>query len=443
MENSKQVESKNKTMVIATVAVLAVVIIALLIYRSISSTSATRDEHSASWLMLGYDAARTNYNISDDLSPSLKKKKVLKIGSGLSKENAATVFAADKDHLYVLYYPRNAEKQAQGSKVCAYDLKSGKKAWEFAESLLGVGAVDENKLYCVSGDPQRVFALNLSNGKKAWETTLVDKVSAKRVYAAVVRKDFVYVIADDAKLYAIDAATGKKKWTYSETRLVGSPAVAGGLVYGLTEDTRIVALDAATGSKQWMVGAPDWKTLLNPAVGDGKIFLVDRNRKDATDTLVALDAKTGKFSWNYKIAKNVIVNGLCVGEENVYVALGEFTKAKENSKSEGEIVAISPEKGKKVWNKEIWGMPGYLVGAGDTIYVSSTKIWRDVAGDLKAEGGKTLALSMKNGKLIEDYEIVTDDQDNEMTFMQPPILISNGSLYAQNVVDNTVHQFGK
>ncbi len=443
MENNEQTGSRNWTLVIVVIAVVAIIIAALLVYRSVSPSSVVRDENSTSWLMLGYDGARTNYNGSSDLSRSLEKKKVLKIGSDLPEETAVSVFAADDKNLYVLYYPRSADMEKQESRVCAYNLKSGTKDWEFSESLLGVGAVDDSRLYCVSGDPQRVFALDLSNGKKVWQTKLVDKVNTKRVYTPVVRQDLVYVISEDAKLYAIDGKTGKKKWTYSETRMVGAPAVSGGMVYALTEDTKMVAVDAQTGSKKWMVGAPGWQTLLNPAVGNGQVYTIDRNRKDATDTLVALDAKTGKFQWNYKIKKNVIVNGLCVGKENVYIALGQFEKAKEESKTEGEIVAISPEKGKKVWNKEIWGMPGYLVGAGDIIYVSSTKIWRDLTGDLQAEGGKTLALSLDNGKVLEEYEIVAEDQGDEMIFMQPPVLISNGQLFAQNVVDNTVHLFGK
>jgi len=44
----------------------------------------------------------------------------------------------------------------------------------------------------------------------------------------------VYVGSDDDKLYALDAATGSKLWSYPDRSLGWSPAVVNGVVYACT-----------------------------------------------------------------------------------------------------------------------------------------------------------------------------------------------------------------
>ncbi len=394
--------------------------------------------------MLGYDAARTNYNFAETMKPSLKQLKVLDLGSEASGKNmAATIFAADESNIYTLYYPKSVEQEDEKSKISASDIKTGKKRWEFSKSMLGVGAMDKKHLYCVSTNPNKVFALELKSGKKVWESQLVKEAIRQQIYIPVVRQNIVYIVSEDAKLFALDANTGKKKWTYSEIPVVGSPAVSRGLVYCLTQDTRVLALDAKSGEQKWVVGAPDWKVLLNPSVGNGQVYIVDRNRREATDCLITLDAKSGGLQWQFPIKKNVIINNVCIGEERVFIALGVFEKAKPESKSQGEVIAVNTKNGKKVWSKDVWGMPAFLIGASDTLYISSSRTWRGTAGHLQVEGGNVFALSMKSGKTIEEYKIVKGKPDNQIINLQPPLLISNGKLFAQNVVDNTVHVFGK
>ena len=63
----------------------------------------------------------------------------------------------------------------------------------------------------------------------------------------------VYVGSGDSKVYALDAATGRPRWTYTTGGPVfAGPAVAGGTVYvGSYEDRKVYALDAATGRPRW------------------------------------------------------------------------------------------------------------------------------------------------------------------------------------------------
>ena len=58
--------------------------------------------------------------------------------------------------------------------------------------------------------------------------------------------------ASDRKVYALDAATGRPRWTYTTGGAVTSgPAVAGGTVYVGSYDRKVYALDAATGRPRW------------------------------------------------------------------------------------------------------------------------------------------------------------------------------------------------
>ena len=62
----------------------------------------------------------------------------------------------------------------------------------------------------------------------------------------------VYVGSDDNKMYALNAATGTKEWSYSTGgSVVSSPAVVNGVVYFGSEDDYVYALNAATGVKEW------------------------------------------------------------------------------------------------------------------------------------------------------------------------------------------------
>jgi len=114
----------------------------------------------------------------------------------------------------------------------------------------------------------------------------------------------VYVGSGDGQLYALQLATGDRKWRYDAGSAVGSsPAVGGGLVYATARDGSIFAVDASTGTRRWrLTTRPDlplpWGHesgdyfLSSPAYVDGTIVV------GAGDGGVyALDAATGKQRW--------------------------------------------------------------------------------------------------------------------------------------------------
>src|SRR5688572_13386709 len=137
--------------------------------------------------------------------------------------------------------------------------------------------------------------------------------SAVESSAAIV-DGVAYVGTMAGKLVAIDAATGKLKWSYaavSDDFGIGesSPTVAGGLVYIGDLAGVFHAVDAATGKVRWT-----YKT--QAEIKSSPIVVGDKVLIGSYDGhLYGLNAATGKFLWkvstdNYVHATPAIWNGV-------------------------------------------------------------------------------------------------------------------------------------
>jgi alcohol dehydrogenase (cytochrome c) len=193
----------------------------------------------------------------------------------------------------------------------------------------------------------KVMALDATTGARIWETT--ENLGAFKICCgpvnrgAAVAYGMVYVLTLDDRLIALDARTGAQKWSsqvadytagYSETM---TPTVYdGSVVVGSAGGEWairgfVAAYDAQTGKQQWRWNSTDPSTFANkswqsgggmvwttPAV-DPKLGLVifstgnpnpdlsGTNRKGDnlyTDSIVALDVKTGKLKWYYQEVKH-------------------------------------------------------------------------------------------------------------------------------------------
>jgi putative pyrroloquinoline-quinone binding quinoprotein len=82
----------------------------------------------------------------------------------------------------------------------------------------------------------------------------------------------VYAGSDDGTVYALDAATGRLRWTYTAGDSVSDPAVAGGTVYVGSLDFKVYALDAATGGLRWAYTTGSY-VLSSPAVAGGTVYI--------------------------------------------------------------------------------------------------------------------------------------------------------------------------
>jgi outer membrane protein assembly factor BamB len=88
---------------------------------------------------------------------------------------------------------------------------------------------------------------NVGSLSLKWSSTIRAVYSSPAVVNGV-----VYVGSFDNNVYALNAKTGAKLWTYATSNYVqSSPAVANGVVYVGSWDNNVYALNAKTGAKLW------------------------------------------------------------------------------------------------------------------------------------------------------------------------------------------------
>lgn len=167
----------------------------------------------------------------------------------------------------------------------------------------------------------KMTQINADNVKKlvpAWSFSFGDEKQRGQEAQALVYDGIIYVTASYSRLFAIDAKTGKKLWSYSH-RLPADirpccdvvnrgAAIYGDKVYMGTLDAAVVALDRHTGKRVWkkkfedhkagytMTGAP---TIVKDKTS-GKVMLIHGSSGDefgVVGKLFARDPDTGEEIW--------------------------------------------------------------------------------------------------------------------------------------------------
>ncbi|MFD9725644.1 PQQ-binding-like beta-propeller repeat protein [Streptomyces sp. NPDC059072] len=230
--------------------------------------------------------------------------------------------------------------------IHAVTAATGERRWTEPADGKAVGyralAVAGSSLYAVSNEEIR--ALDAVSGEHRW----LRSVRGGAHVAATPDTVYVSAVADqpgveyderDADLYAVEAATGTLKWSYSTAKPIRSaPAVYEDTVYIGSWDEQLHALDAATGASKWTydAGEPIGST---PAVADGVVYVMTQY-----GTVIALDARTHREAWR-RNARKYGTGGRAprVVEGVVYVADGDAKR----------IRALDARNGAEKWSRSI------------------------------------------------------------------------------------------
>lgn len=126
----------------------------------------------------------------------------------------------------------------------------------------------------VGTDGGKVLALSPDGKKVLWTFEGIENQAM--VYASpAIANGIVVVGARDRNVYALDLATGKKKWAFpTRGEVDSSPVISGGRVYVGSKDKRLYVLDLADGKKLWDFAASRGITA-TPAVGEGVVVIGD------------------------------------------------------------------------------------------------------------------------------------------------------------------------
>ena len=155
---------------------------------------------------------------------------------------------------------------------------------------------------------------NVSRLRVAWSRPEGPGQFAWETFPIVIGRTMYYDTGTD-RVYAVDAATGRIRWTYAPPvdflagpRLATSEPVSRGVTYGAgriyvtTSDDQLIALDAASGGVRWKTRVADpshGQTMNSPGTFWRGELLVGGPAGDAglRGYVAAYDAATGKQLW--------------------------------------------------------------------------------------------------------------------------------------------------
>ena len=213
--------------------------------------------------------------------------------------------------------PDHAGVYASKAPTLAAAVWKFKTAGRVVSSPLVVGSA----VYVGSSDGA-LYAVNRTDGSQLWKFETEGPVNSSPAHHAGI----VYVGSVDGNFYAVDAATGRERWRFAtkgERRFtapgihgaiprtermpdpfdvfLSSPAVVGNIVYFGSGDQHVYALDAATGALRWTFTTGD-VVHASPAVADGRVYIGSWDRN-----LYALDAMSGKEIWRYTTGNDTVI----------------------------------------------------------------------------------------------------------------------------------------
>ncbi|HVT96316.1 MAG TPA: PQQ-binding-like beta-propeller repeat protein, partial [Acidobacteriaceae bacterium] len=234
--------------------------------------------------------------------------------------------------------------------------------WDFFESS---PTLVDDRLFVGSGDG-RLYCIDAASGRRIWS---FDAGARIRSTPAVV-DNTVVVGAMNGRIYAVDAATGKEKWSYATrgashkfadknndtTSIVASPTIAGGLVAIGGRDGYLYAVDLQTGKLRWDITHDGSSWILSTASQQGSLFI----GSGSAFLLQAVDLSTGKESWRFKTHSAVFSSPVIAGNVIVFSDLS------------GLVYAVDTMSGKELWS---FNLPDRALSSpvvGDhTVYVAS------------------------------------------------------------------------
>lgn len=166
-------------------------------------------------------------------------------------------------------------------------------------------------------------------------------------------------LGSDVVVTALDAATGKPAWTrkIGETSRnpCSTPTLDGDLLYALDPDGDLVCLKAATGEVVWQTSfVNDFEGKMMSGRGYGESPLIDGERLICTPggadaALVALDKRTGAVIWKAKLPKLGPAGKEGAGFSSVVVAEAAGLRQYVQLVGRG-VIGVDARDGRFLWN---------------------------------------------------------------------------------------------
>jgi len=194
---------------------------------------------------------------------------------------------------------------------------------------------------------------------KRWEFSTANWIESS---PTVVNKT-VFIGSWDGYLYAIDANTGDRIWTFDtgqsgdeRTRGIdSSPTVSDGTVFVGSDSKAVFALDTTTGEKIWKYETSG-PVKSSPTVAAGTVYCAD-----LFGSVYAINANTGKETWVFE-SGDVIVSSPTIADGTIFIG-----------GRKGRLYGINAETGNEVWGFET----GSRIGSSPTVVNGTVFVGND------------------------------------------------------------------
>ena len=256
--------------------------------------------------------------------------------------------------------------------LVARDVKTGEEVWRSRlGKKLGIEstiAIDDKNVYVTATDYAQaqsatdyrtaIAAISHSTGKKVW---LQHRDWGTRDYDVQGTASGKYLVYADSNqnLTVRDTATGDQLWTQKiGDDWAWQPTVANGLVF-LPGD-KLTAVDAETGRTRWTLSPEGRRGFNNPAVIDGVLYISDYDRG-----IWAVDVKTHRRIWLCEEQNR--------GGPGTFVRVGTTLYCAAGPLS-GGIIALEAKTGTVRWtwtDDKDSGAPWQIAAAGNRLLVTN------------------------------------------------------------------------
>ena len=209
-------------------------------------------------------------------------------------------------------------------------------------------------------------ALRARDGKVVWRKPLPSRSES----SPVVDGGRVYFGSEDGTVYALDAATGARRWTFHASGAVKCGlALSGGRLFFGDYSGRVYAIRARDGHQVWSTGTSgslfglrSGQFYSTPAVAFGRVYIGNTDHR-----MYSLSAATGKLAWT-KSTGSYVYSSPAVAEvpgTRPTVYFGSY---------DGNFYAVDARSGNVRWTHHD-GTPisGGASIVGDVVYYSSLR----------------------------------------------------------------------
>lgn len=265
---------------------------------------------------------------------------------------------------------------ASNGELFALNARTGNVEWRRETAGANFAPVAADGLI-VAGGSDAVYAFDAGSGKRLWRNR-IPRGQAVLYPPAVTDSRVVYVENDGnsrenpqlATLKAVRADTGEGLWSKEDDVVsYGMPVVDDGTVY-LGNRKYVYALDVATGKRRWRasIARPDFTLGPKLCAGPDHIY-VPENLNDR-GRLAALSRKNGERQWTLETEGGLGHRPVRTGE-NLYVCVDGKRNRAVGEDFHASALSLDPSTGERYWRYRLFSYSADApVAAGNSLYVT-------------------------------------------------------------------------